>query len=283
MPEFASASPRPPAPPLWRDRFEAIAACTLQGQLVHRAFVPLWVNAAFADLFGYDAPEDALAAPSLDHLFDADARADCLALIRPDAAQRSAHGRFGRRLMRRRSGALFHAEIHIRRVRWDGDCALAVAVRELGAPPPPHAPGALFAAVSAPERAAIRRALSAPLDRIRFGPLAVFGADPAPQNVAVALVDIDRADAAAFVSLARRRANVPLIAVAAAPPSPAVLQALGADAFVEKSALTERLGDLLALLTRHAPPGLVDPPERREIEDEHEGDEPANDVDRDHV
>jgi hypothetical protein len=273
-----------PAPPLWRDRFEAIAACTLQGQLVHRAFAPLWANAAFADIFGFDTVEDALAAPSLAHLFDDAAQADCRALAAAAGARRVLRGRFGRRLMRRRDGAVFHAEIYARRVLWDGDWAVAVAVRELPGSPLPRARGAILIAVSAADRAPIRRALR----RIGFWPLIfVDSVAAAPAPVAAAVIDIGLPDARALVDLARRCADVPVVAVASAPPDAARLQArlqaLGVDAFVEKRALGERLGEVLALLTRHAPPNSVEAPERRDIEDEDEGDEPADDIDRDHV
>lgn len=268
-----------PAPPLWRDRFEAIAACTLQGQLVHRAFAPLWANAAFADIFGFDTVEDALAAPSLAHLFDDAAQADCRALAAA-GAQRVLRGRFGRRLMRRRDGAVFHAEIYARRVLWDGDWAVAVAVRELPGSPLPRARGPILIAVSAADRAPVRRALR----RLGFWPLFCVGSvAAAPAAVAAAVIDIGLPNARALVDLARRYADVPVVALASAPPDAALLQALGVDAFVEKRALGERLGEVLALLTRHAPPNSVEAPERRDIEDEDEGDEPADDIDRDHV
>jgi len=51
-------------------RFDALAHSSSQGIIIHRQLRPLFANQSFADLFGFERPEDVLALPSLEVLFD---------------------------------------------------------------------------------------------------------------------------------------------------------------------------------------------------------------------
>lgn len=109
-------------------RFQAVAQVSLQAQLIHRRFKPLWLNAAFADLFGFETSGEALGAETLIDLFDEPTRAE------PDAAwARIAEGVavFGRRTLYKRDGSGIRAEIYARRVMWDGACAAALCVLDV--------------------------------------------------------------------------------------------------------------------------------------------------------
>jgi len=263
----------------WRSRFDAIAACTLQAQIVHRRFVPLWVNVQFVDLFGYESLAEALAEQNLERLFSPSARADSLALERPFS---SVHGRFGNRTLRRATGAAFRAEIYARRASWDGGAAVAIAIRELGEEAPHQAAAPLVLATA---RGVERRRLCSALHGAAIR-LAICDdgqiLDSAPR-AAAAIVDLDQPAAAAAIGAIRAVADLPVIALAASrrPWPPEQLDALGVDALVEKSELDRRLPDVVALLTRGAQVS-VETAERGYVEDEHHGNEPADHQNRDH-
>ena len=108
-----------------RRRFEALAGVSLEAKLAHRNFAPLYANRAFADMFGFDSPEEVLAQPSLIRVFDAAARADGAPDWRNSAL-------YGRRLLHRRDGSPFRAEIYARAVDWeDGEPAIALAILDV--------------------------------------------------------------------------------------------------------------------------------------------------------
>ncbi|MDX2237180.1 MAG: PAS domain-containing protein, partial [Hyphomonadaceae bacterium] len=99
----------------------ALADVSLQAMAVLRGGKLLFVNRGFCDLFGYDAPAEALA--------DA-AMAGAIAAVAGPAA----HGGvvFGRRLVRRRDGRGVPVELYARLAPWGDAPALVVALIDVG-------------------------------------------------------------------------------------------------------------------------------------------------------
>lgn len=103
-----------------RRRFEALAGVSLEAKLAHRDFAPLYANRAFADMFGFDTPEEVLAHKALGGLFG-----ECGEDWKSGAL-------YGRRMLRRRDGSSFRAEIYARAVDWDdGEPATALAILDV--------------------------------------------------------------------------------------------------------------------------------------------------------
>ncbi|MGE0044543.1 MAG: response regulator [Hyphomonadaceae bacterium] len=211
------------------DRFAALAHVSLQAQLVHVRFRPLWANAAFADLFGFESVADALAAESLLPLFDEAARDDPAAAW---AQVRDGVALFGRRTLRRRTGEDFRAEIYARRVQWDGDeaallCALDVDHEE-------RALGELAEARTEAHAAALRRRQMLALMGEEVRPAlacAIESLARAPQTAPSGALDAcNRLRAALDEALAAAAGDPEAMTTVRAPFNPAVLAREAADA-----------------------------------------------------
>jgi PAS domain S-box-containing protein len=108
-------------------RFQALAEVSLQGKLVHRRFLPLFANRAFALLAGCDIAEEITDRLDVLTLLDDETRSD------PERAWEAAvRGPVcGRRVFRRRDGTLYPVEIYSRPIDWDGAEAVALAVLDV--------------------------------------------------------------------------------------------------------------------------------------------------------
>ena len=108
-------------------KFRHLVQDSLQGVCIHRDLKPLFVNQAFADIFGYDTPEDILAVGSLYDLFPPD-RADAM---RQRAVERQAGARGVETLIQpalRRNGEQIYIQSRLGRIDWEGEPALQVTV-----------------------------------------------------------------------------------------------------------------------------------------------------------
>jgi two-component system cell cycle sensor histidine kinase PleC len=108
-------------------RLAALIEGSLQGILIHRHHRPLFCNAVFAQIFGYETPEELLAEPDLLHLVAPEERASAarlceLADTQPDL------DRFARVRSLTRAGFPLWIELRARRIVWDGTPALQVTV-----------------------------------------------------------------------------------------------------------------------------------------------------------
>ncbi|MGE3143498.1 MAG: hypothetical protein AB7L65_09270, partial [Hyphomonadaceae bacterium] len=119
----------PPSPePRLADQhaLAALAFPSLEAKLVHRAFRPLFANAAAATMFCYESEIALLGQASIIGLFDIETRAD------PETAWRRAlaapRAVFNRRTLMRSNGAAFAAETLTQRVRWRDGPAVVIAI-----------------------------------------------------------------------------------------------------------------------------------------------------------
>jgi hypothetical protein len=106
-------------------RLRVLMETSIQAKVVHRRFRPLFVNAAFAEMFGFRDHEDALARETIVDLLDDDVRHN------PDLAWTRLLGAVvqrQRRTLHRRDGSTFRAEVLARMASWDGEesCVMAI-------------------------------------------------------------------------------------------------------------------------------------------------------------
>ncbi|MBL8549680.1 MAG: response regulator [Hyphomonadaceae bacterium] len=279
----------------WAQRFQAVTQAPLQAQLVHRGLRPLWANSAFVDLFHFSSIADVLSCGCLTGLFDPDTDYDARA--------------FGRRLLCRRDGARFPAEIFSTPVVWDGARAAALSIRdarEEDAVAADDADAWIFRPPPAPKRAhrkaarvvlvvhawpEARRALAAELAVLGLQSdlagtagqaLALFEARPF--DLVITALDLPGEDGFA---LARRIRALPLpwarAPIAALVPGDGAalrdaIAAAGMDAWLGLPPSRTRLAEAISALT-----GSVEPAELDEIEEKDDRDEPGDRVDGHHV
>jgi len=102
----------------------------VQGILVHSNFKPLYVNAAFAKLYGYDTPEEIMALPLIRSLFPSETwpevEQDYNALMRGTKPPEVT-----RLLGQRRDGSELWVTAAKRPVRWHGSHALELCVSDI--------------------------------------------------------------------------------------------------------------------------------------------------------
>ncbi len=113
--------------PNFRDLIEG----SVQGILIHSNFKPLYVNAAFARLFGYDTPEEIMALPLIRSLYPKetwpDVEEDYNALIRGTKKPQIV-----RMLGQKRDGSEIWLSAAKRPIRWHGFPALELCVFDIG-------------------------------------------------------------------------------------------------------------------------------------------------------
>lgn len=100
---------------------------SLQGIIIHRHHRPLFCNAAFASIYGYDSAEEVLAEPDLLHLVAPEERENSIRLCRL-ADSETELNRFARVRNLTRSGFPLWVELRARRIDWDGRPALQMTV-----------------------------------------------------------------------------------------------------------------------------------------------------------
>lgn len=111
-------------------RFRDLVEGSIQGILIHRDFVPIFVNRACAEILGYGTPQEVIATGSLDRLLAAD---ECKR-IRLFAADRlrgkAAPAQYELRA-RRKDGSLTWVELHPCLIEWDGQAAIQVSMIDI--------------------------------------------------------------------------------------------------------------------------------------------------------
>jgi CheY-like chemotaxis protein len=300
-----------PHPIDWAQRFHAVTQTAVQAQLVHRGFRPLWVNAAFADLFRFASVAEVLSCACLLDLFDPGACADAR-----DWPRRCGGPMYGRRLLCRRGGARFPADLYSRLVVWDGADAASICIVDAS-----HEEATLSQlATSAPDDwrcPSVRPTWNAEQRWVAGHPLQVLlvEADPARRQAAATLLlslgcrpRCAKSAAQALAALHARAFDLVVLALdlpimdgfelsrrirtlptpsaglpiaALAPRADADMREAVADAGMDACLLApltrRRLAETVTALTRS-----IEPAELDEIEQEHERDEPGDRVDCDH-
>ncbi len=112
-------------------RYRSLVENSLEGILIRRGERPLYVNQAFADIFGYGSPTDVLALPStrVFHFQEDRASADEM-----DRALLQSGGSAQERVRRRRKdGSAVWLEMTRRPVTWEGEPALQVVLIDVTA------------------------------------------------------------------------------------------------------------------------------------------------------
>lgn len=235
-------------------RFDAVTRVSLQAQIVHRAFRPLWWNGLFLDLFAFDSPR--LARAEFIALFDEDTQQN------PRAAWRQlANGRacFGERRMRDARGRAMTVEMMARRVAWDGGPAVAQAFRAIERGPEPHTRAPLLLVARSP---ALAQAAHDELARAQFVVIRAASYDDAVAKAhrrvfACALIEVGAGFAHGQALCARLRtfgpmaANPPLIALCNEADGAKLAggdPALTVDAVVERRNFARRLAQTVCAL-----------------------------------
>jgi CheY-like chemotaxis protein len=279
----------------------------MHAQLVHAGFRPLWVNAPFVDLFRFDSVAEALACASLLDLLT-------------EHCERGGGARthYGRRLLRRRDGVRFPADVYSRPVMWDGAGAAAVSILdasddEAALADLSSAPGVAWLCMSQSGAgvgrsvrnargrqveillvkkgdgawscvAAILHALGCRPTLARSGVQALGALAARPFDLVLLELDLPVMDG---FELARRIRALPLpwarLPIAALTPRHGedVREAVadaGMDAYIPSPVARPHLAAAIAALTRS-----IEAAELDEIEQEHDRDEPDDRIDGEHA
>jgi len=115
----------------YRTRFHDIVEGSLQGMMVTRGPMPIFVNQTFANMFGYTADE-VTALDSWEQLVAPEDRARVLDICASRARGEAAPAHYEYRAMRK-DGSLFWLENLTRRVTWDGAPAVQATVIDVTA------------------------------------------------------------------------------------------------------------------------------------------------------
>jgi len=111
---------------LYRDLVEG----SLQGLLIHADFKPLFANAAFARMFGYNGPDEALSLPSFLNLVEEKER-DTINLIHGKIAAGTIHTWTGRVRCQTLHGTSIWVEEMVRPILWNGAPAVQTTLLDV--------------------------------------------------------------------------------------------------------------------------------------------------------
>jgi CheY-like chemotaxis protein len=240
----------------------ALLDLSFEAKLVHRRFVPLYFNAAFAALFGF-ADTGSPRAETVLGLIAPEARGDPL---RAWGAALCAGATRGARVMRRLDGGALYARYVARPITWRGEPALAMAILEAPAPRPPRGAEAVRHVLVVSDDDPVQRRL-----RLLLGALTCRAESAADLAEAAALAgrrryhliiaDLDLPREEGWNAARRLRAlpapfgAAPIIAIAprAGASALAAVAAAGMDGLIGKPFAPSELERALALL---APPSI---------------------------
>jgi CheY-like chemotaxis protein len=273
-----ASTPDPPWPDAACDgrALAALLDVSLEAKLVHRRFAPLYVNAPFATLFGFESSAEALGAKTMFGLIEPASRVDA---ARAWGAQLCAGATRGERWMRRRDGRAIRTRFIARPMQWRGDAAIALAMHEHAAPR--RANAARCVLVNSADEGAVRlaRTLLSPLCRQVD---CAAGVDEAAARAArrrydLVFADLDLPEQQGWRTATRLRAlpapfgAAPIVAMAprSGPMRLAEIAAAGMDGFVGKPLAPSEIERALGLLTRSVEPAELDQVEHED--GDHEG------------
>lgn len=112
------------------ERFRDLVEGSVQGIVVHRDLVPLFVNQRYAEILGYDSPEDIFQLGSLEYVLAPEERSRVRSYVRerqeghPVAAQQEHRAL-------RKDGTCIWLDVRVRQVQWDHASAIQVTICDI--------------------------------------------------------------------------------------------------------------------------------------------------------
>ena len=111
-------------------RFRDLIEGSIQGIVIHRNFIPLFANQAYATILGYESPDAILKMGSLLPLFPPPERARLSGYVRARHEGRSVPGQQEHQAVRK-DGTPIWLDAKIREISWEGERALQVTIFDI--------------------------------------------------------------------------------------------------------------------------------------------------------
>jgi two-component system cell cycle sensor histidine kinase PleC len=111
-------------------RFRDLIEGSIQGIVIHRNFVPLFANQAYAAILGYESPEEILKMGSLLPIFPPTERARLAGYVQARQEGRSVPGHQEHHALRK-DGTPIWLDAKIREIMWEGERALQVTIFDI--------------------------------------------------------------------------------------------------------------------------------------------------------
>ena len=112
------------------ERFRDLVEGSVQGIVVHRNMVPLFVNQRYAEILGYDSPEDIFQLGSLEYVLAPEERSRVRSYVRERLGGQTVPVHQEHRALRK-DGALIWLDVRVRRVQWDHASAIQVTIFDI--------------------------------------------------------------------------------------------------------------------------------------------------------
>src|SRR5438093_10805650 len=111
-------------------RFRDLIEGSIQGIVIHRNFIPLFANQAYATILGYASPDDIITMGSLLPIFPPAERARLTGYVQARQEGRSVSGQQEHQAVRK-DGTLIWLDAKIREIIWEGERALQVTIFDI--------------------------------------------------------------------------------------------------------------------------------------------------------
>jgi two-component system, cell cycle sensor histidine kinase PleC len=111
-------------------RFRDLIEGSIQGIVIHRNFIPLFANQAYATILGYESPDDILKMGSLLPIFPPAERVRLTGYLQARQEGRSVPGQQERQAVRK-DGTLIWLDAKIREIIWEGERAIQVTMFDI--------------------------------------------------------------------------------------------------------------------------------------------------------
>jgi PAS domain S-box-containing protein len=112
------------------NRFRDLIEDSIQGIVIHRDFIPLFANQAYATILGYESPDDILKMGSLLPIFPPAERVRLTGYLQARQEGRSVPGQQERQAVRK-DGTLIWLDAKIREIIWEGERAIQVTMFDI--------------------------------------------------------------------------------------------------------------------------------------------------------
>ena len=112
------------------NRFRDLIEDSIQGIVIHRDFIPLFANQAYATILGYESPDDILKMGSLLAIFPPAERVRLTGYVQARQEGRSVSRQQEPQVLRK-DGTPIWLDAKIREIIWEGECALQVTIFDI--------------------------------------------------------------------------------------------------------------------------------------------------------
>ena len=111
-------------------RFRDLIEGSIQGMVIHRNFIPLFANQAYATILGYESPDDIIKMGSLLPIFPPAERTRLTGYVQARQEGRSVSGQQEHQVLRK-DGTPIWLDAKIREIIWEGERALQVTIFDI--------------------------------------------------------------------------------------------------------------------------------------------------------